>query len=118
MGIGPSYKSCYTNSSPSVVAPNPNPGNFEILRAENFTSSRGTLVLVAEIHYVGCTNFEGKKICVYQDLSVEKLKSQPFLDPHFSNITNSSFRSLFPVARFKPDKDGWNNACLFAKLIL
>jgi hypothetical protein len=110
MGIGTSSKSCYTNSSES--APNPNPGFFRIFRAENFVSSGGTLVLVAEIHYVGCSNFEGLKICVYKGITSKKLKSQVYLDPHFSNAKFS------PVARFKPDKDGWNNACLFAKLIL
>lgn len=65
--------------------------------------------LVAEINYVGCTNFEGNKICVYSGLSETELRSLTYLDPHFSKS------SISPIARFKPDATGWNNACKFAR---
>ncbi len=118
-------KSCYTNSSnvPSIPstyrleddgdfvspktwsAPNPNPGNFKILRVQKISD----YLLVAEINYVGCTNFEGNKICVYSGLSEKELRSLTYLDPHFSKS------SISPIARFKPDATGWNNACKFAR---
>lgn len=106
MGIGPGYKSCYTNSSPSVVAPNPNPGNYRILRATAVGSA-----IVVEVHYVGCTNFEGNKIMVFENCSKEQFCKLSSLDPHFSET------GISPVARFKPDALGWERAIAFARTL-
>jgi len=96
-------KTCYTNSSSYAIAPNPNPGSFTLKRVKQYVNG-----LVAEINYVGCTNFEGNKICVFENMTESKLRSLKSIDPHFANSRNA------PVARFKPDALGWERACYFA----
>ena len=95
-------KSCWTNSD--VIAPDPNPGRFKILRIEEYDNA-----IVAEIKYLGCTNFEGRKICVYQYLSSADLVGMERIDPHFAESAYS------PIARFKPTPEGWKMANDFAK---
>lgn len=69
--------------------------------------------LVAEVQYEGCTNYEGRKILVYEKLSDGELLQLRFLDPHFcDSATHKS-----PVARLEPTQRGWRLAIgLAAKL--
>lgn len=83
---------------------NPNPNKFKINKVATITPT----LLVVEIEYAGCTNFEGKKICVFNGFTEEVLRSLKSIDPHFD--TNP----LTPIARFKPNEEGWINACNFA----
>lgn len=92
-------------------SPNPNPGMFSIKRIDSFRNNTDVF-LVAEINYVGCTNYEGNKICVFKGISREELEEMKYLDPHFSETPFS------PIARFKPDKDGWDYARNFVKQLL
>ncbi len=99
MGCMPK-KSCWTNSS--AVAPNPDPSMYKVLSREVFDNST---LIVAE--YIGCTNFEGKKVMVFRG------NFTPYgnLDPHFSNLSSS------PLARFKPTEEGLKMAREFADKI-
>jgi len=53
----------------------------------------------AEIQYPNCTNFEGTKIIVFKDATVEEVKSMALIDPHFLE-GNKVF------ARFRPTPEG------------
>ncbi len=90
----------------AVLAGNPDPTNFQILRCEKI--GRFTLVLV---EYPDCSNYEGKKILVFKDASKKKVKNLKRIDPHFCN----SSKHPSPVARFKPTTAGWKYAVLFCK---
>lgn len=93
-----------TGRSRNEVAPNPSPGRFKILELHQV----GTNV-VAVINYLGCTNFEGIKVCVYKDYKTEYLANEKLcIDPHFSEI------GLSPFARFIPTKEGIEMAIKFA----
>lgn len=108
MGLSPFKKSCFNLSNSQcksyekVDDINPNPFIFKIKRYEQFGE-----IIVAEINYPNCTNYEGNKIIVLEGISTGKLKGLKCLDPHFSKN--------FPIlARFKPTQRGWALACVFA----
>ncbi len=88
--------------------PNPNPKKYKILRSERIGRN-----LVVEIKYIGCTNYEGKKILLFEHLTVYQLTANKFIDPHFSE---KKFQ-YSPFARFEPTERGWSMACLLAKEI-
>ncbi len=81
--------------------PNPDPKNFEIVRSER----HGSFLLV-EVIYPDCTNYEGRKILLYEGVTLERLMDQGSIDPHFSE--NPNFAS--PIARFVPTEEGWDMA--------
>lgn len=93
------------NSSTQQATPNPDPTNFQIIRSVQFTDW-----LVVEILFPDCTNYEGRKILMYEDTSIEELIEQKVVDPHFCD--NQQFNS--PVARFEPTNVGWAMACYTA----
>jgi hypothetical protein len=105
---------CGDNSSPinvtinnETVAPgNPDPKNFTIVETDHWL---GTRIIVAKINYPDCTNYEGDKILVFDDLSYDELYTLQTIDPHFCDKGHPS-----PIARFKPTKEGWKNALRFA----
>jgi hypothetical protein len=78
--------------------PNPDPNNYKILQALNVGR-----FLILKINYVDCTNYEGNKILVFENATLEELINQKSIDPHFSN--NKKFKS--PICRFEPTKKGW-----------
>ena len=69
--------------------------------------------LVVELKYPDCTNYEGRKIMVYKNLTISKLLGAKLVDPHFAK--GGKFRS--PIARFEPTEDGWKLACAIATMI-
>lgn len=73
----------------------PNIYNWKLIRKEVFDNG-----YVIEVKYSDCTNYEGLKILVFEG----KYVYQEALDPHFRNSAFS------PIARFKPDKEGWERA--------
>jgi hypothetical protein len=83
------------------VNPNPDPSNYVILKSLELN---GHLLLT--VKYPDCVNFEGHKILLFQDLTLDQLKLQKTIDPHFSN--NKKFHS--PFARFEPTMWGWSVA--------
>lgn len=81
--------------------PNPDPSNYIIKR--HLQTSKYLLI---EITYPDCTNYEGNKILLYKNATLQQLKDQVYIDPHFSK--NITLRS--PIARFEPTQNGWNMA--------
>ena len=79
---------------------NPNPKNYKIKRSLAYGYH-----LIIEIEYPDCTNYEGRKILVYKNTSIEDLINQESIDPHFSD--NKNFKS--PFARFEPTEYGWKS---------
>ena len=92
-------------SDPLNGTGNPNPQRFVIYRWAQVGRS---VVVLAE--YPDARNYEGQKILVYEDVSIEEITSWDRLDPHFSAMTPE--RS--PVARFLPTNRGWTWALEFA----
>lgn len=88
--------------------PNPNPSNYKIIRSKQVGK-----YLVIKIKYSDCTNYEGNKILIFRS-TLEKLKKQKLIDPHFSE--NKNFIS--PIARFEPTFSGWINALSLVEKIL
>ena len=92
--------SCMSSSSYDGGSVNPNPKKYKIMDYEKNSS-----FLILWIKYLNCTNYEGNKILVYKDVTIEEIKEQGRLDgidPHFSN--NKKYHS--PVARFEPTEFG------------
>lgn len=81
---------------------NPNPFLYEIVKAKQL----GDLI-IAQIKYIGCTNFEGNKILVFQGISLYEFKKLVEIDPHFA--VDSKI-----IARFVPTEEGWLMAVGFA----
>lgn len=103
MGCSPFKKTCSSNpTEPKAVAPNPSPYRWKLLEVNQLRYA-----YVLKVQYLDCTNFEGIKIMVYEG----KYSKVDYLDPHFFDNKQS------PIARFKPDKKGWNRAIAFAQVI-
>jgi hypothetical protein len=87
---------------------NPDPRNFLVERIEHKDMGRHIVILVK---YPDCNNYEGRKILVFNGLTLEELVNLEILDPHFS----SEKPELSPIARFVPTKLGWKMAVEFAR---
>ena len=99
MGMpGPCSRSCFTNYQ--APAPNPSPDRWTLVDKAEFENG-----YVLKVRYTDCTNFEGLKVMVYRG----EYKPTPKLDPHFAN------NGTAPIARFKPDNDGWLMATSLAR---
>lgn len=101
--VSPSSSSSFDRNSND---PMPNPKKFTILR----DSVIGKWLII-KINYPDCKNYEGDKILVYWNCSVDDLIKQGAIDPHFSD--NKEFHS--PFARFRPDEIGWDAAIWFVQ---
>lgn len=98
MGMPGPFRSSCKSSPYAVQGSNPNPELFKVLM-EHYQN--GFLVLLVE--YDGCTNYEGKKLLVYQGFkNSHELILHNFgrLDPHFDNRNRRSS----PIARFRPEQ--------------
>ena len=82
--------------------PNPDPKNWKIMQFKHFGYNGDFLVV--KINYHDCTNYEGNKILLYDNITIDQLKRQKYIDPHFS--TEGIYKS--PIARFIPTGRGWN----------
>lgn len=91
----------------SSWTPNPNPENYTILAHKEFSNGK----LLVKIQYDDCTNYEGKKILLYDKCTLKQLQDQKLIDPHFSD--NKEFKS--PIARFEPTIQGWMMGCMCAE---
>jgi len=60
---------------------------------------------ILKVRYLDCTNFEGRKIMVYEGKFDKNVKE---LDPHFQEKGG-------PIARFRPDVKNLHRAIKFAK---
>jgi len=100
MGLGGMIVSSSSYESRVITLPNPKPDNYGLLRSEVVNG-----FLIIELKYHDCTNYEGRKVMVYE-CSLQDLLKQKLIDPHFSN--NENYFS--PIARFEPTERGWSNA--------
>ncbi len=83
---------------------NPNPLIFEIERILQV----GEFV-IAKIRYVGCTNYEGRKVLVWKGVSKRIIEKRKSIDPHFTEAEPNM------VARFAPTALGWKLAISLAQ---
>lgn len=84
--------------TPTPTPPNPDPSNYKIMNHLQYGEN-----LLIKVKYIGCTNYEGLKVLLFKDTTLEQLKSQGRIDPHFSY--NKEYKS--PIARFEPTRAGW-----------
>lgn len=101
------YPPTFYSPAPEIPPGNPDPAKYKIID----TLTIGNLLIV-EIVYPDCKNYEGKKILVYEGITALLLRQQKYIDPHFSN--NSKYKS--PIARFEPTGRGMVMAVSFAKM--
>ena len=87
----------WSNYKPPPL-PDPNPDNYKILR---YSEIRGCLII--ELQFLDCVNYEGRKILVFENCTINDLIKQKNIDPHFSD--SKEFKS--PVSRFEPSERGW-----------
>ena len=106
MGITIGFHSCGTRYQPPSVPtppPNPSPDRWTLLDRAVFDNG-----YVLRVRYHDCINYEGVKVMVYRGV----FKGVPnHLDPHFQPNNDS------PIARFRPDADGWSMACTLANTL-
>ncbi len=117
MGVGPKIScSSYDHGlskvktrEVSVPNPfNPDPSNFLVESIEH--KGMGNHIVV-QVRYPNCKNYEGRKILVFNWMTLGQLTNLDILDPHFS----SEKPELSPIARFIPTELGWKMAVEFAK---
>ena len=115
MGMIKFFSSSSFDDKPNVITKilkvfvndnNPDPTKYKILQNIQVGNH-----LVIKINYPDCKNYEGNKILVFENCTLEDLKNQKIIDPHFSD--NKNFKS--PIARFEPTGRGWTWACNFVK---
>ncbi len=95
-----------SNSSNKIIS-NPDPTKYRILREKRVNN-----FIILKINYTESTNYEGNKILLFRNHSlIDIINQKEGIDPHFSD--NSDLIS--PIARFKPDEEGWNMAVFFAE---
>ena len=94
-----------SGSSGPYTPPNPNPKNFEVKACSWVKRARSIVVL--EVHYPGCTTFEGNKIMVFEG-ELKDFIHLPELDPHFTP-TNKL------LARFPATDEGLADALDYAE---
>lgn len=95
-----------STNKPVIPQGNPNPLNYEIIKTFERVTGRRTNYLLVDIKYPNCTNYEGRKLLLYQNVSLCQLKLQKQIDPHFCE----SMDYFSPIARFEPTKEGWEMA--------
>jgi hypothetical protein len=105
MGLSPLSCGSDENVSTKTHKNNPDPLRYSITKHIKIGK-----FLVVMINYPNCTNYEGNKICLYKNVTIQQLKSQKYLDPHFSK--NKKYYS--PIARFEPTDFGWDLAITLA----
>jgi len=112
MGVFKMFSSSCSDSSRTIIQekivykqlPNPDPSNYKILREKSI----GKYLLIV-VNYPDCKNYEGNKILLYENVTMQQLTKQKLVDPHFSD--NAKFYS--PIARFEPTEKGWKMALKF-----
>jgi len=101
-------------STPKRQPFEPNSARFVIKSVAEYrkVTATGNYLLVV-INYPDCTNFEGNKILVFENLSERELKLMRNIDPHFFN--DSRYKT--PIARFEPSRNGMRAAKDFCDMM-
>lgn len=94
-GNGVGVLNMVTGEATYKKLPNPDPNNFKVIDHKQYSN-----YLYVEVQYPDCTNFEGRKILVYRNMTVLQFMNMNTLDPHFQNDKTS------PIARFAPTAQG------------
>ena len=102
MGVGLNMSGGY-ESTPKKNEPKPD--DFKFITFEQYKG-----MVIVEIYYPGCTNFRGRKILVFEGVTMKMVASRKVIDPHFLDHGTRS-----PIARFTPSERGWKMARLFCK---
>lgn len=90
----------------------PDPTHYTITRTAYVNK-----YLILQLKYKGCdnkvcNNYEGYKTLMYnQGVTVDQLKEQKSIDPHFSDSPDY----ISPIARFVPNELGWKMAVKLAE---
>jgi hypothetical protein len=114
LGSSSSYDYAWNDKRATVPTEgNPNPAIYVITRFREIERLDYKLLLV-EINYPSCNNYEGNKILVYENMTISRLQKLKLVDPHFS----SDHPEKSPIARFKPTDSGWQMAETFMKAII
>ena len=114
MGVGwkCSPGNCWTEEESrkmsNTLAKMPRPDYYKILSVLQI----GQCLLV-ELKYPNCTNYEGKKILLFKEMTLKELIDHKEIDPHF--FENSKFS---PCARFEPTVYGWKMGQVMAQCIV
>ena len=108
MGLSFGVSNCSCDSLMVKKDINPDPDNFKIKKAKLI---RDFIILF--VNYPDCTNYEGNKILVFEDIEYHELLTKNRLDPHFCDNDNC----ISPIARFEPTDKGWNMAVDFCSLM-
>jgi len=71
---------------------------------------------IVELQYPDCTNYEGRKILVFDENKFDEVIrfNKGLIDPHFSDDNR---KYLHPIARFAPNKEGWIHAASLIHLL-
>ncbi len=90
-----------------IVAPNPDPKVFKILRSHEHNGHS-----LIEVSYPSCTTFKGHKILLVKATksTLSKLK---VLDPHFLEEDGN----VEVLARFRPTEHGWAMGMAMLKIV-
>lgn len=80
---------------------NPDPYNFKLMSWIEHGE-----YLVVRVKYPDCTNYEGEKILLFENMTIDEFAKLRCVDPHFTG--NSKL-----IGRFRPDRAGMRLA-LFA----
>ena len=101
-------KTCYGTTPVSGVSSslfNPDLLRFEVTDVQK----KGNYIL-AEVQYLGVTNYEGRKILlVATEMTIRQFKNMKYLDPHFSDQIVRDKKTGLPyviLARFEPSEVG------------
>jgi hypothetical protein len=68
---------------------------------------------MAMIRYPDCTNYEGRKIVLFENVTEEQIKKLKFIDPHFCNGDH-----IAPIARYVPTSQGWDRGVKMMQLLM
>lgn len=90
----------------SQPGPAPTPTNFEIVKVTPVRSGSATLY-VTKLRYPGCINHEGFKVIVSEFNPIDRFS----IDPHF--LPGNGI-----LARFEPNKRGWEWAIRAAEIMV
>jgi len=95
------------DSTLNKLVSNPDPTKYRILREKRINN-----FIILKINYTESINYEGNKILVFKNHSLLDIVNQKEgIDPHFSDNNNL----ISPIARFRPDDEGWNMAVFLAE---
>jgi hypothetical protein len=86
---------------------NPNPERYKIDKCIQMDD-----LIIVRIKYNDARDFEGYRVLVLENVTIEDLMNASGIDPHFAEDEYAAFS---PIASFKPDEHGIERAKAFCK---